>query len=334
MKKKNNSLKKKKNNSLKLFYKITRRAYKVSKKRELDWKWSDAQKWTSANIFQKYKGTKNLSTIKVKELDLEINSIIEGVLPPFGKTAPTPPAPPKQIEICFNPFEIGSFLLDSFEWFEIDDKVSILNQDVKVDLDLEFDGNVFAKTGVIKKSMLPNLIEIRESMRKVTNKSGFYPLIDFYIVLIEGAEDNQEIACNYYILITFEGSFAYNIVNSKGLIRKAFVSKEQMPISEIERVELIEKQREEDRKKLTRDKAKKFKLPSKVEPKIEPLAEPKVEPKAKKMSADELKTIRWQQFNIAKASYRKDYDEGLLDKAEYKAIILKLESKLEKGGKI
>jgi hypothetical protein len=49
----------KKNNSLKLFNKLAKRAYKVSKKRKLGWKWSDAQKWTSANLFQKYKGTKN-----------------------------------------------------------------------------------------------------------------------------------------------------------------------------------------------------------------------------------------------------------------------------------
>jgi hypothetical protein len=324
----------KKNNSLKLFNKLAKRAYKVSKKRKLGWKWSDAQKWTSGNIFQKYKGTKNLSKIKVTEIDIEVIGILDGTLAPFVKSVAVP-APPKPREICFNPFDIATEILDSFEWFDIDDKVSILNNNLKVDLDLDFEGHVFAKTGVIKKAMLPNLVEIREEMRKITNKSGFYPNISFYIVHIEGTEENREIACNYYVLITFEGSLAYQIVNNKKLIRKSFISKEQMPANERERIELINKQKEEDRRKLTKEKAKAFKLPSKVEPKkVEPKIEPTKEPTTKKQSIEELKTIRWQEFNKAKESYRKDLDDGLISKKEYRNIILKLESKLEKGGKI
>ncbi|MDQ5928751.1 MAG: hypothetical protein QG594_529, partial [Bacteroidota bacterium] len=75
----------KKNNSLKLFNKIAKRAYKVSKKRNLNWKWSDAQKWTSANLFQKYKGAKNLSKIKVTEIDIQVTGILDGTVTPIGK---------------------------------------------------------------------------------------------------------------------------------------------------------------------------------------------------------------------------------------------------------
>ena len=106
----------KKNNSLKLFNKIAKRAYKVSKKRNLGWKWSDAQKWTSANLFQKYKGTKNLSKIKVTEIDTQVTGILDGSVTPFVKQI-IAVTPPKPREICFNPFDIGSFLLDSFEFF-------------------------------------------------------------------------------------------------------------------------------------------------------------------------------------------------------------------------
>jgi hypothetical protein len=108
-----------------------------------------------------------------------------------------------------------------------------------------------------------------------------------------------------------------------------------MPTNERERIELINKQKEEDRKRLTKNKAKAFQLPSKVEPKkVEPKVEPIKEPTTKKLSKEELKTIRWQEFNKAKESYRKDLDDGIITKKEYKNIILKLESKLEKGGKI
>jgi hypothetical protein len=310
----------KKNNSLKLFNKLAKRAYKVSKKRDLSWKWSDAQKWTSKNIFQKYKGTKNISKLKVTEIDIEVTGILDGTLQP-SVTPVQLPKVKKSNEICFSPFEVGSFLLDSFEWFDIDDKVSILNNNLKVDLDLEFDGNVFAKTGVIKKAMLPNLVEIRESMRKVTNKSGYYDPINFYVVLIEGAEDNSEIACNYYVLITFEGSSAFNLVNGKGLIRKVFVTKEQMPITEQERIEIIEKQKEEDRKKLTRDKAKNFKLPQKVEPKVEP-------------KIKDTKANRTAEYNKAVDKLESFLDRGLISKELFEQRFRELGKNLKDGGEI
>ena len=313
----------KKNNSLKLFNKLAKRAYKVSKKRKLDWKWSDAQKWTSKNLFQKYKGTKNLSKIKVTEIDSEVTGILEGKVTPVPKPTPTP----KPKEVCFNPFEVASELLDSFEWFDIDDKVSILNNNLKVDLDLEFEGNVFAKTGVIKKSMLPNLVQIREDMRKVTNKSGYFPLVNFYIVLIEGEEDNREIACNYYVLITFDNSFAFNMVDGKGLVRKAFVTKEQMPINERERIEIIEKQKEEDRKRITKQKAKNFKLPSKVEPKLEP--EPKVDSTKK-----DTKANRTAEYNKAIEKLESLLERKLITKKQFSKRFDELGKNLKDGGEI
>jgi hypothetical protein len=314
----------KKNNSLKLFNKLAKRAYKVSKKRDLSWKWSDAQKWTSKNIFQKYKGTKNISKLKVTEIDIEVTGILDGTLQP-SVTPVQLPKVKKSNEVCFNPFEVGSFLLDSFEWFDLDDKVSILNNNLKVDLDLEFEGNVFAKTGVIKKSMLPNLVEIREAMRKVTNKSGFYPLINFYIVLIEGAEDNREIACNYYVLITFDNSFAFNIVDSKGLTRKVFVSKEQMPSTEQERIEIIERQKEEDRKKLTKQKAKNFQLPSKVETKPEPKAEP---------TKKDTKANRTAEYNKAIEKLESLLERKLITKKQFSQRFDELGKNLKDGGEI
>lgn len=314
----------KKNNSLKLFNKLAKRAYKLSKKRKLDWKWSDAQKWTSKNIFQKYKGTKNISKLKVTEIDIEVTGILDGTLQP-SITSVQLPKVKKSNEICFSPFEVGSFLLDSFEWFDLDDKISILNNNLKVDLDLEFEGNVFAKTGVIKKSMLPNLVEIREAMRKITNKSGFYPLINFYIVLIEGAEDNREIACNYYVLITFDNSFAFNIVDSKGLVRKVFVTKEQMPSTEQERIEIIERQKEEDRKKLTKQKAKNFQLPSKVETKVEPKSEP-----IKK----DTKANRTAEYNKAIEKLESLLERKLITKKQFSQRFDELGKNLKDGGEI
>ena len=313
----------KKNNSLKLFNKLAKRAYKVSKKRDLGWKWSDAQKWTSKNLFQKYKGTKNISKLKVTVIDVEVIGVLDGTIP--ATTLPITPIQ-KSREKCFNPFDIGSFLLDSFEWFDIVDKVSILNNDVKVDLDLELDGNVFAKTGVIKKELLPNLLTIREEMRKVNSKSGYYPIISFYIVLIEGAEDNREIACNYYVLITFNGSSTYNNLKSKGLIKDNFTTKEQMPTSEIERIELAQKQKDEERRLLTKKKATSFQLPAKVEPKkAEPLAEPKIK---------DTKANRLAEYNKAMDKLDSQLERKLITKKQYRERFDQLGKNLKDGGEI
>jgi hypothetical protein len=308
----------KKNNSIKLFNKLCRRVYKISKKRKLAWKWSDAQKWTSKNLFQRYKGTKNISKLKLTDIDVDVVGILDGTTPvttlPITKTS-------KPKEVCFNPFEVGSYLLDSFEWFDIEDKVSILNNNLKVNLDLEYDGNVFSKTGIIFKNQLPNLIDIRENMRKVTNKSGYFPLINFYIVKIEGAEDNRDIACNYYVLITFEDSFSYNMVNVKGLVQKAFVSKEQMPTTEQERIESIEKEKEEERK-LTKKKAKIFKLPSNVES-SEPTS-----------SKKDTKANRTKEYNIAIEKLESLLERKLITKKQFSQRFDELGKNLKDGGEI
>lgn len=316
----------KKNNSLKLFNKLAKRAYKVSKKRKLGWKWSDAQKWTSKNMFQKYKGTKNISKLKVTKIDVEVIDILDGNVSGIIGSPTTSPSPsPKRY--CFSPFDIGSFLLETFEWFDIEDKVSILNDDLQVDLSLEYDGYVFAKTGVIKKDMLPNLKQIREDMRKVTNKSGYYPLIGMYIALIEGAKDDRTIPCNYYVLITFENSLELSNLQSKGLIKRAFVSKEQMPISEQERIALELKQREEERKLLSKQKAQSFKLPTKVEPtkKAEPIKEPAIK---------DTKANRLAEYNKAVEKLESLFDKKLISKKQFQERFKQLGKNLKDGGQI
>ena len=316
----------KKNNSLKLFNKLAKRAYKVSKKRKLGWKWSNAQKWTSSNLFQKYKGTKNLSKLKVTEIDIQVIGILDGTLAPVVTPLPLK----KSKQNCFSPFDIASSYLDSFEWFDIVDKVGDLNDDVNVDLDLEYNGNVFAKTGVTKKELIPNLLSIREDMRKVNSKSGYYPIISFYIVLIEGAEDNQELPCNYYLLITFNGSSTFNSLKSKDLIKNKFTTKEQMPTSEIERLELKQRQRDEERRLLSKKKATSFQLPSKVEPKkVEPKAEPLPQPQIK-----DTKANRTAEYNKAVDKLESFLERGLISKELFEERFRELGKNLKDGGKI
>jgi hypothetical protein len=163
-------------------------------------------------------------------------------------------------------------------------------------------------------------------MRKVNSKSGYYPIISFYIALIEGAEDNREIACNYYVLITFEGSSTYNTLNSKGLIKNNFTTKEQMPTTEIERIELIQKQKEEERRLLTKKKATSFQLPSKVEPKkVEPKSEPTVK---------DTKANRLAEYNKAMDKLDSQLERKLITKKQYRERFDQLGKNLKDGGEI
>lgn len=314
----------KKNNSLKLFYKLAKRAYKVSKKRKLDWKWSDAQKWTSANLFKKYKGTKNLSKLKVTTIDKEVEGTLDGIITPTTVVATQ--APTKQKKICYSPFQVGSFLLEPFEWFEIEEKLSILNDDLQVDLDLEYDGIVFAKTGIIKKELLPNLKQLREEIRKTFKNDSDFPTIGMYITLIEGAEDDRTIPCNYYVLITFDDSIQLNVLERKGLIIREFISKKEMPASELERVTLLQKEKEDEKKRLSKEKIKKFNLPTKVEPK-------KVEPKAK-TAVEDTKANRTAEYNKAIEKLESLLERKLITKKQFSQRFDQLGKNLKDGGEI
>jgi hypothetical protein len=90
----------KKNYSLRIFNILAKRVYKLSKKRKLGWKWRDAQRWTSANLFKLYKG-KPVSKIKVTEVDSVIISILDSGQTPTGLPTPTP-----KPTVCFDPFNI------------------------------------------------------------------------------------------------------------------------------------------------------------------------------------------------------------------------------------
>lgn len=144
----------KKNYSLRIFGILAKRVYKLSKKRKLGWSWQDAQKWTSANLFQLYKG-KPLYTIKVTEVDVVIASILDAT--------PTPTTAPKPVStVCFDPFNIPTKDLKDINWWMLADQVAFFDNDLNMRVAI---GSII-DTGVVKKSELLNLNETVEDMRR------------------------------------------------------------------------------------------------------------------------------------------------------------------------
>ena len=113
----------KKNYSLRIFMLLAKRVYKLSKKRKLGWKWSDAQKWTSANLFKLYKG-KPVSKIRVTEVDSVIISILDAKPTPTETTAPKPVS-----TICFDPFNIPTKDLKDINWWMLADQVAFFDNE-------------------------------------------------------------------------------------------------------------------------------------------------------------------------------------------------------------
>ena len=183
----------KKNYSLRIFNILAKRVYKLSKKRKLGWKWRDAQKWTSANLFKLYKG-KPVSKIKVTEVDSVIISILDSGQMPTGLPTPTP-----KPTICFDPFNIPTKDLKDINWWMLSDQVNFFDNDLNMRVAI---GSII-DTGVVKKSELPNLNETVEDMRRAGFSSD--ENIIFKILVAPNKSDDGK-PCSYYVLATLMGS--------------------------------------------------------------------------------------------------------------------------------
>jgi hypothetical protein len=294
----------KKNNSLKKFNKLAKRVYKVSKKRDLGWKWQDAQKWTSANVYQQYKGVP-ISKIKVTEVDKNVIGILDSVELPFEM--PIEVATPKSIQNCVPLSDIPSALLKDINWWMLADAIDLFqdNQDLRVSI-----GNII-DTDIVKKNQISDsqLKDAIEDMRK----SGFGSdeNIVFKILVRPNAEDDGK-PCSYYILSTLSGSPLDIETTQKEIMTVVLKS----DISDDVRAELeakeklrIDKVAEREAKKRAVDK----KRPSKIEGQEEA---------QRKLIEENLKNI-------------KDlYDKKLISQELYKLNIKELRKKLKDGGEI
>lgn len=183
----------KKNYSLRIFNLLAKRVYKLSKKRKLGWKWRDAQKWTSANLFKLYKG-KPISKIKVTEVDSVIISILDAT--PTPTIVPTPTQKPT---VCFDVFNIPTKDLKDINWWMLSDQVNFFDDNLNIRVAI---GSII-DTGVVKKYELPNLNETVEDLRRIGYGSD--ENIIFRILVAPNKSDDGK-PCSYYVLVTLMGS--------------------------------------------------------------------------------------------------------------------------------
>jgi hypothetical protein len=287
----------KKNYSLRIFVLLAKRVYKVSKKRKLGWKWRDAQKWTSANLFQLYKG-KPLSKIKLTQVDSVIVSILDATPMPTG--TPTP-----KTTICFDPFNIPTKDLKDINWWMLGDQVNFFDSNLNIRIAI---GSII-DTGVVKKSELLNLNETVEDMRR--NGFSSDDNIIFKILVAPNKTDDGK-PCSYYVLATLMGSPLDTETSMQEVLK--VVTESDLPEDvRKDRALKVEKRQEIIDLRVAKKKSAERVRPSKVEGQDE----------AEKLQIEEtLKNLQ----NL--------YAKKLISKELFTANMKELKAKLKLGGKI
>jgi hypothetical protein len=291
----------KKNYSLRIFGILAKRVYKLSKKRELGWSWQEAQKWTSANLFQLYKG-KPLYTIKVTEVDMVIVSKLDATSTPAPEPAPEPKPTPT---VCFDPFNIPTKDLKDINWWMLQDQINFFDNDLNIRIAI----GTTIDTGIVKKSEIMNLNETVEDLRKAGYGSD--ENIIFKILVAPNKSDDGK-PCSYYVLATLMGSPLDTETAPEEVIK--VVTEEDLPAKlRKERDKKVSKRQEIIDLRIAKLKSSKRKRPDKVEGKDEV---------DKKEIEESLKISQ----NL--------FTKGLMSKELFQANMKELKRKLESGGKI
>jgi hypothetical protein len=289
----------KKNYSLRIFNLLAKRVYKLSKKRKLGWKWRDAQKWTSANLFKLYKG-KPVSKIRVTEVDSVIISILDATPMPTTATAPKPVS-----QICFDPFNIPTKDLKDINWWMLADQVAFFDDNLNMRIAI---GSII-DTGVVKKYELLNLNETVEDMRRAGYSSD--ENIIFKILVAPNKKDDGK-PCSYYVLATLMGSPLDTETSMEEVLK--VVTEEDLPAKlRKEREKKVSKRQEIIDLRIAKKKSAERKRPEKIEGRDE--AE-------RKEIEDTLKNLE----NL--------YAKKLISKELFQANVKELKAKLKLGGKI
>jgi hypothetical protein len=318
----------KKPNGRKTWLKVAGKVHELNKKQNLGWTWTESMRFASKKVYPKFKG-KSVSKVSLKDIELDFKNALAEGQPPM----PTPIKKGK--EICFLATDVPLEDLIEREWFSIADDDLWLNFDDNLPMRFAFDGIV--DTGIIKKSQMPNMKDIREEARKLfvdkATNSDDLPIMIFKTLVQPNKKDDGQ-PCSYYILVTFENS-SYD---SQTAGQEVTSSKSVKDLSEEEQEK--RKKRDEERKKLKKENAKKKKAEQRQKPKeVEPKSITKTKATPKDETSVELQKIKLEKENREVLErvlngLRQDFKDGVLSKRQYLQRQQQILDKFEKGGQI
>lgn len=300
-------------NLRKSWIKVAKKVHEINKKKKLGWTWGESMRFASQKVYPNFKG-KIASKIRLTDIESDFKK----ALSEEGQPMPTPT--PKKI--CDDVRNIPEQdLLNEYDWYFIAEdsiwNIFTFNMPIRLAIDGVID------TGIITKSTLPNIIQIREDMRKIYgNDSDPMPQIIFKI-LVNPEEKDDDNPCSYYVLITIKDSI-YDDSEAKEISSNKKLTPE----------ELQKRDEEKKQERKTKKKARERIRPKEVEPKS--ITKP-IEQKTKESSELEIQKIKLQKENRevlerVLEGLRQDFKDGILTKREYKKRQQQILDKFEKGG--
>ena len=318
----------KKPNGRKTWLKVAGKVHELNKNQNLGWTWAESMRFASKKVYPNFKG-KSASKVSLKDIELEFKNGLQ-------ESEPSMPIPTKKgKEICFSALDVPLEDLIEREWFSIADDEVWLNFDDNLPMRFAFDG--ITDTGIIKKSQMPNMKDIREDARKLlvnnATNSDELPILIFKTLVQPDKKDDGK-PCSYYILVTFENS-SYD---SQTANQEVTSSKTIKDLSEEEQEK--RKKRDEERKRLKKENAKKKKAEQRQKPKeVEPKSITKTKATPKDETSVELQKIKLEKENREVLErvlngLRQDFKDGILTKRQYLQRQQQILDKFEKGGQL
>lgn len=311
----------KKPNGRKTWLKVAGKVHELNKKQNLGWTWAESMRFASKKVYPKFKG-KSVSKVSLKDIELDFKNALQEGQPPM----PTPKG--KLKEICFSALNVPAEDLIEREWWTIADDDVWINFDSNLPMRFAFDNII--DTGIIKKSEMPNMMEIREDIRKSGIKYG---LVIFKVLVQPNKKDDGQ-PCSYYVLVTLENSsYDQNLKDGEiyGQMTEGDLSEEQIAQRE---------ERRKQRDKLMKQKASKKQAKERERPKeVEPKSITKTKAKPKVESNLELEKIKLEKSRVEALKsvldiLRQDYKDGILTKRQYLQRQKQIIEKFEQGGEI
>jgi hypothetical protein len=309
----------KKPNGRKTWLKVAKKVHELNKKKKLGWTWSESMKFASKKVYPNFKG-QSVSKVKLTDIESEFK---KGLL---EEVQPMPTPTPKGKEDCFSALNVPAEDLIEREWWTIADDDIWLNFDDNLPMRFAFDSII--DTGIIKKSQMPNMMEIREDIRRSGIKYG---LIIFKVLVQPNKKDDGK-PCSYYILVTLENSsYDQSLKEGEiyGQITEEDLNEEQLQKREQRRLEREKLMKQKTSKK----KAKERERPKEVEPKKA------IKTKSSTQGNIELEKIKLEKSRVEALKavldiLRQDFKDGILTKRQYLQRQKQIIEKFENGGEI
>lgn len=310
--------KKKQNKGLLLFIKVAKITQKEFKKQGRTESWQEIQKWTSANIYPKFKGTK-IHDLRVGNVNKEIN-ILLGITPQV-----------KEIP-CFNPFALRDLRdISDVDWWDVANVLETLPNNLQVRINA---GDRYGETRIVQRSEINPELDIAPIIEKIReqtlNKSG--DKFEGLIKVIPNKKDDGK-PCSYFVDFVLEAD--QHLVIEEPLAEEIEIEKETKE-ERVTRFKEAEKQKRKTKTEKTKTQktreAKKRVRPTKTKDEVEKIKEPKVIELPKVREGADAESIRALKDLIN--DLRQDVREGLITKKFYQEEIARLTKKLKEGGTI